>query len=70
MGDEIGGHNVSGHVHTTADVTEVLDTENNRRLTFSVRHHHLQVYSPQHFLSVQYWVLIHGKLLSWVSVSK
>jgi len=27
-------------------------------------------WTPQHFLSVQYWVLIHGKLLSRVSVSK
>lgn len=45
MGDEIGGHNVSGHVHTTADVAEVLDTENNRRLTFKVRLYHLQACS-------------------------
>ena len=36
MGDEIGGHNVSGHVHTTASIVEVLDTPDNRRLTFQV----------------------------------
>lgn len=37
MGDEIGGHHVSGHVHTTAQVRQIEDTENNRRLTFQVR---------------------------------
>ena len=36
MGDEIGGHPVSGHVHTTAQVKQIEDTENNRRLTFQV----------------------------------
>ena len=36
MGDEIGGHQVSGHVHTTAQVKQIEDTENNRRLTFQV----------------------------------
>lgn len=38
MGDEIGGHHMSGHVHTTAELREVLNTDaNNRRLTFEVR---------------------------------
>ena len=36
VGDEIGGHNVSGHVHTTAEVVQIEDTENNRRVTFKV----------------------------------
>lgn len=37
VGDEIGGHNVSGHVCATATLARVEDSENNRRLTFSVR---------------------------------
>lgn len=37
VGDEIGGHNVSGHVHTTASIAKVEDTENNRRVTFRVK---------------------------------
>ena len=37
VGDEIGGHNVSGHVHTTAAVTRVEESPNNRRMTFEVR---------------------------------
>lgn len=36
VGDEIGGHTVSGHVHTTARVAAVTDTENNRRLEFEL----------------------------------
>ena len=34
MGDEIGGHNVSGHVHTCAEISDVEDTEYNRKLVF------------------------------------
>lgn len=37
VGDEIGGHNVSGHVHTTAAIKAVEDTANNRRVTFEVK---------------------------------
>ncbi len=36
VGDEIGGHNVSGHVCTTAAITNIHDTDNNRRITFEV----------------------------------
>ena len=36
VGDEIGGHNVSGHVHTTAAVARVEESPNNRRVTFEV----------------------------------
>ena len=33
MGDEIGGHGVSGHVHTTASVVEIKHTADNCRVT-------------------------------------
>jgi riboflavin synthase alpha subunit len=36
VGDEIGGHNVSGHVHTTARIALVQDSPNNRRLVFEL----------------------------------
>ncbi|CAG9464133.1 unnamed protein product [Pedinophyceae sp. YPF-701] len=36
VGDEIGGHNVSGHVHTVATVKSVTETENNQRWEFEV----------------------------------
>ena len=37
MGDEIGGHTVAGHVHTTARISSVQDTPENRTITFEVR---------------------------------
>ena len=40
MGDEIGGHHVSGHVHTTATITSIRQTDNNRQITMRVRHFH------------------------------
>lgn len=36
VGDEIGGHSVSGHVHTTAEVVAVEEAPDNRRLVFRV----------------------------------
>lgn len=36
VGDEIGGHTVSGHVHTTATIARVQDSENNRRVEYQV----------------------------------
>lgn len=36
FGDEVGGHNVSGHVHTTATVLRVEDTPDNRSMFFSL----------------------------------
>lgn len=36
IGDEIGGHLLSGHVHTTASVAEVLRPENNVTIWFEI----------------------------------
>ena len=37
VGDEIGGHTVSGHIQTTATMVSVDDSANNRRLTFELK---------------------------------
>ena len=37
VGDEIGGHTVSGHVHTVATIASVQQSEDNRRVEFEVR---------------------------------
>ena len=34
FGDEIGGHQMSGHIICTAEVVEVRETENNRKIRF------------------------------------
>lgn len=36
LGDEIGGHNVSGHVHCTATITKIEESPNNRKIVFTV----------------------------------
>lgn len=36
IGDEIGGHLLSGHVHCMAFVSAIEEPENNRRMAFSV----------------------------------
>ncbi len=36
MGDEIGGHVMSGHVSTVAEIVEVHESENNKAMTFKV----------------------------------
>ena len=36
IGDEIGGHNVSGHVNCVAEVVDVQTTEDNRRIEFAL----------------------------------
>ncbi|MFD2176697.1 riboflavin synthase [Veronia pacifica] len=36
FGDEIGGHSMSGHIMCTADITEVILSENNKQVWFSV----------------------------------
>ncbi len=35
-GDEIGGHQMSGHIHCTAEVIEIETSENNRRVRIRV----------------------------------
>ncbi|RTZ16815.1 riboflavin synthase subunit alpha [Vibrio aquaticus] len=36
FGDEIGGHSMSGHISLVGEVTEVIDTPNNRTIWFEV----------------------------------
>ncbi len=36
FGDEIGGHSMSGHISLVAEVDDVIDSENNRTVWFSI----------------------------------
>ena len=36
VGDEIGGHNVSGHIYTTGKIQQITKTEDNRRIAIQV----------------------------------
>ena len=39
FGDEIGGHQMSGHIIATAEVTRVIETQNNRQVWFRLPEH-------------------------------
>jgi riboflavin synthase len=53
VGDEIGGHNVSGHVHTKAVISAVEETPNNRRVVFELPDDSWMKYIlPKGFISV------------------
>ncbi len=36
FGDEIGGHNMSGHITLTAEIDQIIDSENNRTIWFRI----------------------------------
>lgn len=53
MGDEIGGHNVSGHVHCTAQIVEIQESDNNKRVSFELPDDKWMKYVlPKGFISV------------------
>ena len=53
FGEEIGGHVVSGHVHTTAEICAQNETENNREVRFRLRDREIVKYIlPKGFVAV------------------
>lgn len=52
MGDEIGGHVLSGHIHCTAILEKVISTENNLALTFSVPENWAKYIFPKGFIAI------------------
>lgn len=52
IGDEIGGHLLSGHIHTTAKVVEILRPENNVTLWFQVPDQWAQYIFPKGYIAI------------------
>lgn len=52
IGDEIGGHLLSGHVHTTAVLAEILPTENNVTLWFEVPESWMKYVFPKGYIAI------------------
>lgn len=52
IGDEIGGHLLSGHVHCTARVERIETPENNRRLAFRVPDEWRHYLLPKGYIAV------------------
>jgi riboflavin synthase len=63
-GQEIGGHIISGHVHTTAKIVSVSTPENNYVLTFEIEKTWLKYLFPKGFIA------INGASLTIVAVNK
>lgn len=52
IGDEIGGHLLSGHIHTTAQCAAIEAPENNRTLTFELPEQWMRYVFPKGFIAV------------------
>lgn len=52
MGDEIGGHHVSGHVHTTATIDSIQKTDDNQCFTFKVPQQWMKYILAKGFIAV------------------
>jgi riboflavin synthase len=52
IGDEIGGHLLSGHVHTTATVAEIVRPENNVTLWFEVPGQWMRYVFPKGYIAI------------------
>ncbi|TGN41276.1 riboflavin synthase subunit alpha [Marinobacter confluentis] len=52
IGDEIGGHLLSGHVHTTANIVAIDRPENNCTLTFEVPHVWARYIFPKGYIAI------------------
>ncbi|WWP01156.1 MAG: riboflavin synthase subunit alpha [Candidatus Dasytiphilus stammeri] len=44
LGDEIGGHLISGHIMTTAEIIKIINLENNSELWFQLRDESVRKY--------------------------
>lgn len=52
IGDEIGGHLLSGHIHTTAEVVSVERPENNCTITFEVPQAWARYLFPKGYIAI------------------
>ncbi len=52
IGDEIGGHLLSGHIHTTATVVDILRPENNVTLWFEVPEDWARYLFPKGYIAI------------------
>ncbi|MEX2474360.1 riboflavin synthase subunit alpha [Marinobacter sp.] len=52
IGDEIGGHLLSGHVHTTARVTEIQRPENNVTIEFEIPEAWARYVFPKGYIAI------------------
>ena len=64
QGDEIGGHILSGHIEGTADISNIIETENNYMLHFVCPEDWMKFIFPKGFIA------INGASLTVVDINK
>lgn len=52
VGDEIGGHMVSGHIHSVASVKDILTTSQNCKITFTCDSKWMKYILPKGFITI------------------
>ncbi|USD31242.1 MULTISPECIES: riboflavin synthase subunit alpha [Vibrio] len=52
FGDEIGGHTMSGHIALAAEVSDVIDTPNNRTVWFELPEENMRYILPKGFIGL------------------
>eukprot|EP00127_Corallochytrium_limacisporum_P004754 Clim_evm108s172 gene=Clim_evmTU108s172 len=68
IGDEIGGHNVSGHIDGIGIIENVIETPNNREVVFRVPKGEEEEYMA--FLAPKGWIAVDGISLTVVKVTE
>jgi len=63
IGDEIGGHLLSGHIHTTADTVAIDRPENNCTLTFEVPAQWAHYIFPKGYIAINGASLTIGEVM-------
>lgn len=62
--DEIGGHRVSGHIHTKAEILKIDTSLNNKKITFKVDNKFFKYIFPKGFIA------LNGCSLTVVDINK
>lgn len=52
FGDEIGGHTMSGHIAMVAEISDVIDTPNNRTVWFTLPEESMRYVLPKGFIGL------------------
>ncbi|CAD7703736.1 unnamed protein product [Ostreobium quekettii] len=63
VGDEVGGHNTSGHIHTTAQIASIESTADNCRMLVQVGSEWLKYILPKGFIALDGVSLTVGEVL-------
>ncbi len=64
FGDEIGGHSMSGHISQTSKIEQIINTENNRTIWFSLPKHAMKYVLAKGYIGIDGCSLTIGEVES------